>query len=208
MAASVSDALAHPTWQMGAKITVDSATMMNKGLEIIEAHHLFDTPSEAIDVLVHPQSLVHSLVEYIDGTLIAQISVNDMRSPVLYALAWPDRLDTPLPTLDLANVGPLSFEPPDPDRFPALDLAREALRASGEMPAVLNAANEVAVAAFLDDRCPFGAITDTVASVMEQWQRRNRPLVDLDQAVAADRQARALASSLVGNVGVHGRGSL
>lgn len=192
--ASVEDALAHPTWDMGTKITVDSATLFNKGLEIIEAHHLFGMPEDRIDVVVHPQSLVHSLVEYVDGTLIAQLSVNDMRFPILYALAWPDRLDSPLDPLDLVTVGRLEFEAPDPARFPALELARQALRAGGEMPAVLNAANEIAVGAFLEHRCGFGAITATVADTIDRWIDRNRPLTDLEQALEADREARRMAA--------------
>jgi 1-deoxy-D-xylulose-5-phosphate reductoisomerase len=192
--ATVEDALAHPTWDMGAKITVDSATLFNKGLEIIEAHHLFGVPEDRIDVLVHPQSLVHSLVEYVDGTLIAQLSVNDMRFPILYALAWPERLVTPLEPLDLVAAGRLDFEQPDTDRFPALDLARQALRAGGEMPAVLNAANEVAVQAFLGRRCAFPAITAAVAAVLDRWAGRNRPLTDLEQALSADREARRIAA--------------
>jgi len=192
--ATVEDALAHPTWDMGAKITVDSATLFNKGLEIIEAHHLFGVPEDRIDVVVHPQSVVHSLVEYVDGTFIAQLSVNDMRFPILYALAWPERLPTPLAPLDLVAAGRLDFEAPDPIRFPALDLARQALRAGGEMPAVLNAANEVAVEAFLDRRCTFPSVTATVAAVLDSWAGRNRALSDLGQALAADRQARRLAA--------------
>jgi len=191
--ATLEQTLNHPTWKMGPKITVDSATMMNKGLEIIEAHHLFGVPSEAIDVLVHPQSLVHSLVEYVDGTLMAQLSVNDMRFPIMYALAWPDRLDSPLPALDLAQVGQLTFEAPDPIRFPALRLARQALEAGGEMPAVMNAANEVAVAAFLEGACAFLDITLTVEAVMDRWASQNRPLTDLEQALAADDEGRHLA---------------
>jgi len=195
--ASPADALAHPTWRMGPKITVDSATMVNKGLEIIEAHHLFGFPEERIAVVLHPQSLVHSLVEYIDGTLIAQLSVNDMRFPILYALAWPERLPSPLPKLDLAAVGSLGFETPDVEKFPALELARAALRAGGEMPAVLNAANEVAVAAFLAGRLSFPAIAATIARTLEGWQVRNRPLGSLEQAEAVDGEARALASRLI-----------
>jgi len=194
---TVDDALAHPTWKMGPKITIDSATLMNKGLEIIEAHHLFGVDEEHIDVLVHPQSLVHSLVEYVDGTLIAQLSVNDMRFPILYALAWPDRLATPLEPLDLTRAGNLTFEAPDEQRFPALRLARHALRESGEMPAVLNAANEVAVAAFLEWRVPFLAIAATVEDVLEKWVSRNRPVETLQQVTAADAEARDLASGAV-----------
>lgn len=197
--ASREDALAHPTWKMGPKITVDSATMMNKGLEIIEARHLFDVPAERIDVVVHPQSLVHSLVEYVDGSLIAQLGVNDMRLPIQYALAWPERLPAPAGHLDLAAIGELRFEAPDPVRFPALDLARSALAAGGEMPAVLNAANEVAVERFLAGGCSFPAITDTIAAVLEAWAGRNRPVTALDEVLAADRAARELASARLGN---------
>jgi 1-deoxy-D-xylulose-5-phosphate reductoisomerase len=195
--ATVDQALAHPTWQMGAKITIDSATMMNKGLEIIEAHHLFSMPEERIGVVVHPQSLVHSLVEYLDGTLIAQLSVNDMRFPIMYALGWPERLPTPLPALDLVEAGQLSFERPDPSRFPALELARQSLRAGGEMPAVLNAANEVAVQAFLERRISFPGITACIAGVMEEWQGRNLKLESLEQVLAADSEARVKAGERI-----------
>ncbi len=198
--ATLAETLAHPTWKMGPKITVDSATMMNKGLEIIEAHHLFDVPGERIDVLVHPQSLVHSLVEYIDGTLMAQLSVNDMRFPILYALAWPERIDTFLPQLDLAEIATLTFENPDPARFPALRLAREALRCGGEMPAVMNAANEEAVATYLNEGCSFPAITATVEKVMDEWSAQNRPLHDLEQALAADASARRIARKILGGI--------
>lgn len=197
-AATRADALAHPTWKMGPKITIDSATMMNKGLEIIEAHHLFALPGERIDVLVHPQSLVHSLVEYVDGSLIAQLSVNDMRLPIQYALTWPERLAAPAGRLDLAAIGELTFEPPDQVRFPALGLARAALLAGGEMPAVLNAANEVAVAHFLAGGCSFPAITDTIAAVLEKWAQHNQPVSDLAAVLAADREARALAAERLG----------
>jgi len=197
--ATVEEALAHPTWRMGPKISVDSATMMNKGLEIIEAHHLFAMPEDRIDVVIHPQSLVHSLVAHTDGTLLAQLSVNDMRLPILYALGWPDRLDPPVETLDLAAVGRLDFSPPDPDRFPALDLARAALRAGGEMPAVLNAANEVAVETFLRGHCPFGRIAATIDAVMNTWSNRNHPLVSVEQAMAADAEARHMAITALGN---------
>jgi 1-deoxy-D-xylulose-5-phosphate reductoisomerase len=205
--ATVADALAHPTWNMGPKITIDSATMMNKGLEIIEAHHLFEVPEDQIDVLVHRESLVHSMVEYLDGTVIAQLSIPDMRLPILYALAWPDRLASSLSPLDLAAVGTLSFEAPDGDRFPAIEAARAALRAGGEMPAVLNAANEVAVRAFLDGRCAFGDIISTVTAVMERWSRRNRPLEDIEQAIAADLEARRLAKAWIGKYLASQKGS-
>jgi 1-deoxy-D-xylulose-5-phosphate reductoisomerase len=193
-AATVDEALAHPTWKMGPKITIDSATMMNKGLEIIEAHHLFCLPEERIAVLIHPQSLVHSLVEYIDGTLIAQLSINDMRFPILYALAWPERLPSPFEGLDLAAAADLTFEAPDEERFPAIALARAALREGGEMPAILNAANEVAVAAFLEHRIPFPAITEVIADTLNRHAARNCPLESLEQAVAADSQARREAT--------------
>ncbi len=198
--ATVADALAHPTWKMGPKISVDSASMMNKGLEIIEAHHLFSMPADAIDVLVHPQSLVHSLVEYVDGTLIAQLSINDMRFPILYALGWPERLPSPLQTLDLADLGSLSFEHPDPRRFPALSLARRALEAGGTFPAALNAANEEAVAAFLDERLAFAGIARVVEAVLQEWSDRS-PLTELGQALEADRQARGLARTKIQRIG-------
>jgi len=205
--ATVDDALNHPTWRMGPKISVDSATMMNKGLEIIEAHHLFGFPEEKIDVVVHPQSLIHSLVEYVDGTAIAQLAVNDMRHPILYALSWPDRLVNRLPRLDLVGAPALTFEAPDEVRFPTLGLARSALRAGGEMPAVLNAANEVAVATFLEGRCALPAVAATVAETLEGWSHHNRPLEDLEQALAADREARNLAQSKIGKYLFTGNGS-
>lgn len=200
------DALKHPTWQMGAKITIDSATMMNKGLEIIEAHHFFGVPERQIDVVIHPQSLIHAMVESADGAVTAQLSANDMRLPIAYALAWPERLVEVSPPLDFTSLPALTFEAPDRDRFPALDLARAALRAGGEMPAVLSAANEVAVTAFLDGRCPFPAVTTTVAETLDAWSARNRPLVDIDQALAADGEARLMAADTIMKYGapVHG----
>lgn len=191
--ATVSDALAHPTWKMGPKITVDSATMMNKGLEIIEAHHLFAMPEDRIEVVVHPESLVHSMVLYVDGTMIAQLAPNDMRFPILYALSWPDRLPNGMPGLDLVTAPPMTFEAPDVGRFPALGLARSALRAGGEMPAALNAANEVAVASFLGGRCPLSAIATTVDATLDRWSNRNKPLASIEQALATDRDAREVA---------------
>jgi len=197
--ATVDETLAHPTWRMGPKISVDSATMMNKGLEIIEAHHLFAMPEDRIDVVVHPQSLVHSLVAYADGSLLAQLSVNDMRIPILYALSWPERLTSPAETLDLVRVGRLDFSAPDPGRFPALGLARAALRSGGEMPTVLNAVNEVAVEAFLGGHCPFVRIAATIDAVMDNWNNRNQPLASLEQAMAADVEARQMAMAALGN---------
>jgi len=200
------DALKHPTWRMGAKITIDSATMMNKGLEVIEAHHFFRVPEHKIDVVIHPQSLIHAMVEWTDGALTAQLSANDMRLPIAHALAWPEPLVEISPPLDLTALPALTFEAPDLERFPALGLARAALRAGGEMPAVLSAANEVAVAAFLDGRCPFPAVAATVSETLDAWSARNRPLVNFDQALAADAEARMLAADTIMKYGepVHG----
>ena len=161
-AATPAQAVAHPNWSMGAKISVDSATMMNKGLELIEAHYLFGLPSDRIDILVHPQSVVHSMVEFVDGSVLAQLGSADMRIPIAYALAWPERMATPARRLDLAAIARLDFEAPDLDRFPALRLAREALEAGGAAPIVLNAANEVAVASFLAARISFLEIARVV----------------------------------------------
>ena len=161
-AATPAQAVAHPKWSMGAKISVDSATMMNKGLELIEAHYLFGLPSERIDILVHPQSVIHSMVEFVDGSVLAQLGSPDMRIPIAYALAWPERIETPAQRLDLASIARLDFEAPDLDRFPALRLAREALEAGGAVPIVLNAANEVAVASFLAGEIAFPEIAKVV----------------------------------------------
>ncbi len=205
--ASREDALKHPTWRMGSKITIDCATMMNKGLEIIEAHHFFGVPEQKIDVVIHPQSLIHALVESADGAVTAQLSANDMRFPIAHALAWPEHLVDLSPPLDFTALPGLTFEAPDRDRFPALDLARAALRAGGEMPAVLSAANEVAVAAFLDGRCSFPAVTATVAETLDAWGARNRPLTEIDQARAADGEARRLAAATIMKYGASVRGS-
>jgi 1-deoxy-D-xylulose-5-phosphate reductoisomerase len=166
-AATPAQAIAHPNWSMGAKISVDSATLMNKGLELIEAHYLFGLPSSRIDVLIHPQSLIHSMVEFIDGSVLAQLGSPDMRVPIAYALAWPERIATPAQRLDLATVARLDFECPDLSRFPALRLAREALEAGGAAPIVLNAANEVAVASFLAGAIRFAEIVTTVQEMLE-----------------------------------------
>jgi 1-deoxy-D-xylulose-5-phosphate reductoisomerase len=205
--ATVSDALAHPTWQMGPKITVDSATMMNKGLEIIEAHHLFAMSEDRIDVVVHPESLIHSIVEFQDGAMLAQLAPNDMRFPILYALSWPERLRSGMPGLDLVAVPPMTFERPDEDRFPALELARSALRAGGEMPAVLNAANEEAVSAFLDGGFPLPAIAATVDATLDRWDPRNRPLTTIEQVLEVDREARRVARDVIGKYLYAGTGS-
>ena len=174
---------------MGAKITIDSATLMNKGLEVIEAHWLFGVPAEAIRVVVHPQSIVHSLVEYRDGCVMAQLGVPDMRAPIAYAIAWPERVTSGVPRLDLAKVGQLTFEEPDVERFPCLALAYDALRAGGTMPAVLNAANEVAVEAFVGGKLTFGGIARAVEATMQAHAvRRVTSLADIEEA---DRWARA-----------------
>ena len=193
------EAIAHPNWSMGPKISIDSATMMNKGLELIEAHHLFALPEDRIDILVHPQSVVHSLVAYVDGSVLAQLGSPDMRTPIAYALAWPDRMPAPTPRLDLAALAQLSFEAPDPVRFPALRLARDALRAGGSAPVVLNAANEEAVAAFVDRRIRFTEIAATVEAVLDRL-----PVVDVTDLAAvgdADRLARETAARIIGRDG-------
>ena len=166
--ATPAQAVAHPKWDMGAKISVDSATLMNKGLELIEAHYLFGLPSDRIDVLIHPQSVVHSLVEFLDGSVLAQLGSPDMRIPIAYALAWPGRIETPAERLDLAAIARLEFEEPDLVRFPALRLAREALLTAGSAPVVLNAANEVAVASFLEGRVRFSDIPDLVETALSK----------------------------------------
>jgi 1-deoxy-D-xylulose-5-phosphate reductoisomerase len=161
-------AVAHPNWSMGAKISVDSATLMNKGLELIEAHYLFGLASQRIEIVIHPQSVVHSLVEFVDGSVLAQLGAPDMRIPIAYALAWPERLATPAERLDLATLARLDFEAPNPSRFPALRLAREALEAGGAAPIVLNAANEIAVASFLEGAIRFTHIAETVEEALCQ----------------------------------------
>ncbi|CAK0762889.1 1-deoxy-D-xylulose 5-phosphate reductoisomerase [uncultured Gammaproteobacteria bacterium] len=188
-------AVAHPTWDMGAKISVDSATMMNKGLEIIEAHFLFEVPENRIDVLVHPQSVIHSLVEYIDGSVLAQLGTPDMRTPIAYALAWPARMATPAARLDLVKSGDLTFEAPDPIRFPALRLARAALQAGGGAPTVLNAANEIAVQAFLDRRIGFLDIERVVEGTLAVVA--HGPLHSLDDVRRLDGEGRRYARTLV-----------
>ena len=185
------EALAHPTWNMGAKISIDSATLMNKGLELIEATHLFSVDSSAVDVVVHPQSIVHSMVEYRDGSWIAQLSVNDMVFPIQYALAYPERWDNQFERLDPRQLGRLEFEPVDDARFPALGLVREALRMGDSGPAVLNAANEEAVNAFLEHKIAFPDIVSTVASVLEQHQTSE--IETLEQALECDAWARERA---------------
>lgn len=202
---TVAEALAHPTWRMGPKITVDSSTLMNKGLEVIEAHELFGPPAgdagagvgfDRIDVVVHPQSIVHSMVEFTDGATVAQLSMPDMRLPIGYALAHPDRIATPFGPIDWATVGRLDFEPPDRAAFPCLDLAYEAGRVGGTAPAWLNAANEVAVAAFLDGRLRWGQIAGVLTEVLDRHD--GAPAADLPSVVEADRRAREAAGAFVG----------
>jgi 1-deoxy-D-xylulose-5-phosphate reductoisomerase len=189
------EAVAHPNWSMGAKISVDSATMMNKGLELIEARYLFGLPSECIDVLIHPQSVVHSLVEFVDGSVLAQLGSPDMRIPIAYALAWPERMETPAQRLDLAAIARLDFEAPDLARFPALRLAREALEAGGAAPIVLNAANEVAVAAFLEGRLRFTDITRCVGDALEKAALPAPS--SIEEVLETDRQTRSRVEALM-----------
>jgi 1-deoxy-D-xylulose-5-phosphate reductoisomerase len=189
-------ACAHPKWSMGRKISVDSATLMNKGLEVIEAHHLFGAPPSAIDVVVHPESLVHSLVEYADGSQLAQLGNPDMRTALAQALAWPERIEAGVAPLDLASAGSLHFEAPDTDTFRCLPLAWQALAAGGDAPALLNAANEVAVAAFLDRRLPFLAIAEVIEATLAELAPQ--PLVDLTGLVQRDLTARSTANRIIG----------
>jgi 1-deoxy-D-xylulose-5-phosphate reductoisomerase len=195
-AVTVQEALRHPTWAMGGKITIDSATLMNKGLELIEAHHLFGTPYERIDVVVHPQSIVHALVTLCDGATLAHLGHPDMRVPIAYALHHPERVDVPVTPLDLAAVGALTFEPPDEDAFPCLRLAREAARAGGTAPCVLNAANEVAVHAFLNDRLSFLGIAAVIEGTLERVG--SEAVHSFDSLTTADAAARAAAVELIG----------
>lgn len=193
--ATPKEAVAHPNWDMGAKISVDSATMMNKGLELIEAYHLFGLPADRIEIVVHPQSIVHSMVAYVDGSVLAQLGTPDMRIPISYALAWPERMRTPSERLDLSAVARLDFEEPDPDRFPALRLARESLVAGGIAPTVLNAANEEAVERFLDGRIGFLDIARTVEGVLEAFPGTEAG--SLEEVREADRLARERARAFM-----------
>jgi len=194
-AVTPAQAVRHPNWSMGPKISIDSATMMNKGLELIEAHHLFGLPAERIEILVHPQSVVHSLVAYVDGSVLAHLGSPDMRTPIAYALGWPRRMHAPAARLDLVKLGQLSFEAPDFERFPSLRLAQEALRAGGTATTVLNAANEVAVQAFLDSAIGFGTIARTVEAVLAAMSFTEAD--SLEAVAAADASAREMASRLI-----------
>jgi 1-deoxy-D-xylulose-5-phosphate reductoisomerase len=191
---TVSEALSHPTWEMGRKITIDSATLMNKGLEVIEAHWLFGIPAERIEVLIHPQSIIHSMVEYVDGSVMAQMSLPDMKLPIQYALFYPQRVFSNNTRLDLTEIAQLNFLKPDREKFPCLDLAYQALNMGGTAPAVLNAANEVAVKAFLSGEIGFTHIEKTVERTLEQHQVKPNP--DLDDILSADRWARQTAKEL------------
>ena len=193
--ATPSEAVAHPNWSMGAKISVDSATLMNKGLELIEAHYLFGLPSAQLDVVIHPQSVIHSMVEFIDGSVLAQLGSPDMRIPIAYALAWPERMSTPAQKLDLAAIGRLEFEAPDLERFPALRLAREALEEGGAAPAILNAANEVAVASFLDGGIRFPDIARIVQETLNE-ANHDAPR-SIGDVLEIDRMARECAQAMM-----------
>jgi 1-deoxy-D-xylulose-5-phosphate reductoisomerase len=194
-AVTPAQAVAHPNWSMGAKISVDSATMFNKGLELIEAARLFPVPHDRIEIVIHRQSAIHSLVEYVDGSMLAQLGPSDMRVPIAHTLAWPDRMVTPVPALDLIALGRMDFEAPDLTRFPALRLTRQALEAGGARPAILNAANEIAVAAFLEGRVGFLQI----AAIVEETLHRYHPAAPdtLDAVLAVDAEARALAGEFL-----------
>ena len=193
--ATVAEALKHPTWSMGAKITIDSATLMNKGLEVIEAHWLFGFGADEISIVVHPESIVHSMIEMVDGSVIAQLGITDMRHAIQYALTYPERHDSELPPLDLARLSSLHFEKPDLERFPCISLAYRALRTGGTLPAAMNAANEEAVQAFINERVSFADIPQIIKSVMDG--HRTSDVRDLDAVVAADQSARASAQMVI-----------
>lgn len=190
------EALAHPVWDMGAKISIDSATMMNKGLELIEAYYLFPVEEPQIEILVHPQSVVHSMVAYIDGSVLAQMGTPDMRTPISFALGWPNRMPAPSPRLDLAEIGQLTFEKPDSKRFPALSLARDALKSGGAAPTILNAANEVAVHGFLRRKIGFLEIAQIVEQTLEKVPMSK--LMSIDDVSAVDNEARMIATAVIG----------
>lgn len=191
-------AVAHPNWDMGAKISVDSATMMNKGLELIEAYYLFGIPEERIDILVHPQSIIHSMVSYIDGSVLAQLGTPDMRTPISYTLAWPQRMTAPSARLDLGDIATLTFEAPDSERFPALTLAREALKTGGSAPTILNASNEVAVAGFLEGRLGFLDIPRVVAETLEKMP--GSAIGSVDDVLSVDGAARQVAADIMSDI--------
>jgi 1-deoxy-D-xylulose-5-phosphate reductoisomerase len=189
------EALAHPAWKMGKKISVDSATMINKGLEVIEAHYIFEIPVSKIDVVIHPEAKIHSMVEFIDGNILAVIGVTDMRTPIQYALTYPEKIPTPIKPLDLSQISPLTFQTPDTDRFPGLECGYSAAKAGGTMPAVLNAANEIAVAAFIEGEIGFLDITDLCRKVMEKHKTEQKP--GMEEILEADRWAREETERLI-----------
>lgn len=194
--ANAAEAVAHPNWSMGAKISVDSATLMNKGLELIEAYHLFPLGSaDRFEVVIHPQSVIHSMVEYVDGSVLAQLGAPDMRIPIAFTLAWPERMETPCERLDLVGIGRLDFEAPDPERFPALALARAALVDGGAKPAILNAANEIAVASFLESRIGFLDIASVASETLAGYDPETPR--SIDEVLEVDRQARAIAAEIL-----------
>ena len=198
---SVEEALDHPTWNMGKKITIDSATLMNKGLEVIEAHHLFSVNKQRISVVIHPQSIIHSMVEFIDGTILAQMSITDMRSAILYALSYPERWDSNLPRLDLLSIEPLEFLPPDTEKFPCLRLAYQALEDGGSCPITLNAANEIAVQSFLDETIPFPAIAETIEETLNRYNPIS--INNLDTVLRIDQEARRIAHETIRERSLH-----
>jgi 1-deoxy-D-xylulose-5-phosphate reductoisomerase len=192
---TVEQALKHPNWTMGPKVTIDSSNLMNKGLEMIEASYIFGFPEDQIDILIHPQSIVHSLVAYQDGSMLAQLGIHDMRVPIAYTLAWPERIPTDLPRLDLAAISTLTFENPDTNKFPAILLARQVLKAGKDRPTILNAANEVAVQAFIERRISYLQIVDVSMEVLDQLSETN--LGSLDDVFVVDQQARHLAKKVI-----------
>src|SRR6266850_2146115 len=201
--ATVAEALNHPTWNMGAKITIDSATLMNKGLEVIEAHWLFGFGADEISIVVHPESIVHSMIEMVDGSVIAQMGVTDMRHAIQYALTYPERHDSDLPALDLARLSSLHFEEPDLERFPCISLAYRALRTGGTLPAAMNAANEEAVQAFIDEQVSFADIPQIIKTVMDE--HRTSDVKDLAGVLDADRSARVLAQLVIAQLSEQSR---
>jgi 1-deoxy-D-xylulose-5-phosphate reductoisomerase len=201
--ATVAEAMKHPTWNMGAKITIDSATLMNKGLEVIEAHWLFGFDADEIGIVVHPESIVHSMIEMIDGSVIAQMGITDMRHAIQYALTYPERCHSELPPLDLAKLSSLHFEAPDLERFPCIGLAYRALKTGGTLPAAMNAANEEAVHAFIDERIALSDIPRVIEDVMNRHE--TAPVADLESVLQADRNSRVAAQTAIGNLAANAR---
>jgi 1-deoxy-D-xylulose-5-phosphate reductoisomerase len=201
--ATVAEAMKHPTWSMGAKITIDSATLMNKGLEVIEAHWLFGFDADEIGIVVHPESVVHSMIEMVDGSVIAQMGVTDMRHAIQYALTYPERCPSELPPLDLAKLSSLHFEAPDLERFPCIALAYRALETGGTLPAAMNAANEEAVHAFIEERIALSDIPRVIEEVMDRHE--TAPVADLESVLQADRNSRVMAQSAIGNLAANAR---